>query len=121
MTKKFRLYQITLRVYIETLFIKKEEIEKKSSPKFLIEAMYHIKKNEINQAYKILSNAKLVNKIDLDTLFLIAKLSLQLKIEKDIIGHIVELISEKENGKFTLKQEIEFRDIITEYHKNYMV
>lgn len=105
----------------EPFGIKPEQnIEISLEDKFLFDAMECIKNNDLNQAYIILLKAESLFKVNLNGLFLLAKLSMILKKDENVPRHIIALISEKECGRFTGEQEKEFTNMIINYRKNYL-
>ncbi|SFB15738.1 hypothetical protein SAMN05660845_1904 [Flavobacterium swingsii] len=97
-----------------------KKVEMKPSDKALFDATEQINIGNLDEGYKILSFANLLYEKDINILFLLAKISMVLKKTEVIPSHVIALIAEKENKKFTLEQEEEFNNILMNYQKNFM-
>ena len=89
----------------------------KNEQELIAEANGLIINKDLEQAYKILTMAEVYTAFSLNSLFLIAQLSMSLKKTNKIPGHIIVLKVKRDEGVFTEKQENDFMNLLREYQK----
>ena len=89
----------------------------KNEEELISEAHKLITNKDLEQAYNLLSKTGVFTDYKVDSLFLIAQLSMLLKKSDEIPGHIIALKCKRDDGLFTAEQESNFMNLLKEYQK----